>query len=102
MLDLADLTAMMAKVGNSDELLKSWLAWHDTVGPKERNLYIKFVKLANKSAYLGGKYKEVRINVIQVEIYSLMAYLRGPILNRALPAITDAVRTFWLHNHSIT
>ncbi|KAM7313925.1 angiotensin-converting enzyme-like [Ixodes scapularis] len=49
-----NLTAIMAKVGNYTELQEAWTAWHDTVGRKERGLYIPFVQLLNKTATLNG------------------------------------------------
>lgn len=49
-----DLTVIMAKVGNYAELQEAWVAWHNSVGRKERELYIPFVQLLNKSATLNG------------------------------------------------
>uniref|UniRef100_A0A0K8R3C7 Angiotensin-converting enzyme n=1 Tax=Ixodes ricinus TaxID=34613 RepID=A0A0K8R3C7_IXORI len=49
-----NLTAIMAKVGNYTELRDAWTAWHDTVGREERELYIPFVQLLNKTATLNG------------------------------------------------
>ncbi|CAN7982504.1 unnamed protein product, partial [Ixodes hexagonus] len=49
-----DLTTIMAKVGNYEELKEGWTAWHNTVGRIERNVYIPAVKLLNKSAFLNG------------------------------------------------
>ncbi|KAG0418266.1 hypothetical protein HPB47_005021 [Ixodes persulcatus] len=48
------LTVIMAKVGNYAELQEAWVAWHNSVGRKERELYIPFVQLLNKSATLNG------------------------------------------------
>lgn len=58
----------MYNVGNSDKRLEAWSAWHDTVGPRQRDMYVEFVKLANKSAYLGGEYKEAPTNAVQVVV----------------------------------
>ncbi|CAN8014617.1 unnamed protein product, partial [Ixodes persulcatus] len=44
----------MAKVGNYAELQEAWVAWHNSVGRKERELYIPFVQLLNTSATLNG------------------------------------------------
>ncbi|EEC00439.1 angiotensin-I converting enzyme, putative, partial [Ixodes scapularis] len=49
-----DLTLIMAKVGNYAELQEAWEAWHNSVGRKERELYIPFVQLLNKSATING------------------------------------------------
>lgn len=49
-----DLTTIMAKVGNYEQLKETWTAWHNAVGRRERNLYIPFVRLMNKAAVLNG------------------------------------------------
>jgi peptidyl-dipeptidase A len=49
-LDIDKASAAMQKSRKPDELLGIWTAWHDSVGRAERELFNKFVPLANAGA----------------------------------------------------
>ncbi|XP_018410702.1 PREDICTED: angiotensin-converting enzyme isoform X3 [Nanorana parkeri] len=48
-----DLTALLAKSRDYDELLWAWKGWRDSSGKKMRNLYKRYVELGNKAAVLN-------------------------------------------------
>jgi len=52
--DLDALSKILQKSRKPDELLAAWKGWHDTVGRAERDLYIKYVGLANEGAKAIG------------------------------------------------
>ena len=47
---LSDIDKVLQKTRKPAEALAMWKGWHDTVGRAERDLYIKFVELANAGA----------------------------------------------------
>ncbi|XP_069808556.1 angiotensin-converting enzyme [Dendropsophus ebraccatus] len=49
-----DLTELMAKSRDYDELLFAWKGWRDVSGKQMRNHYTEYVKLGNKAAQLNG------------------------------------------------
>ncbi|XP_068118779.1 angiotensin-converting enzyme isoform X1 [Hyperolius riggenbachi] len=49
-----DLTALLAKSRDYDELLWAWKGWRDSSGKKMREHYKKYVALGNKAAELNG------------------------------------------------
>ncbi|EFN79409.1 Angiotensin-converting enzyme [Harpegnathos saltator] len=49
-----DINKLMAQSTNYDELLYYWHAWHEAVGPKLKNKYLRYVQLANRAAQLNG------------------------------------------------
>ncbi|KAM4622364.1 angiotensin-converting enzyme [Discoglossus pictus] len=49
-----DLTEIMAKSRDYDELLFAWKGWRDSSGKKMRDKFIKYVGLSNKAAQLNG------------------------------------------------
>ncbi|KAM9296895.1 LOW QUALITY PROTEIN: angiotensin-converting enzyme [Gastrophryne carolinensis] len=49
-----DLTALLAKSRDYDELLWAWKGWRDSSGKKMRNLYKRYVELGNKAAVMNG------------------------------------------------
>ncbi|KAG8447001.1 hypothetical protein GDO86_014445 [Hymenochirus boettgeri] len=49
-----DLTEIMAKSQNYDELLFAWKGWRDASGKKMRTNFKKYVQLSNKAAQLNG------------------------------------------------
>jgi peptidyl-dipeptidase A len=56
--DLTALEKVLQKSRKPDELLAVWKGWHDNVGRAERDLFVKFVGLANKGAQ-GVGFKDV-------------------------------------------
>ena len=52
--DLDALSKILQTSRKPDELLAAWKGWHDTVGRAERDLYIKYVGLANEGAKAIG------------------------------------------------
>ncbi|MGE3546740.1 MAG: M2 family metallopeptidase, partial [Kofleriaceae bacterium] len=48
--DLDALSKVLQKSRKPAELLKAWQGWHDTVGRAERDLFVKYVALANAGA----------------------------------------------------
>lgn len=44
----------MAESKDYDELLYYWQAWHEAIGPKLKNKYLRYVQLANLAARLNG------------------------------------------------
>ncbi|XP_075033464.1 angiotensin-converting enzyme [Mixophyes fleayi] len=49
-----DLTELLAKSRDYDELLFAWKGWRDASGKKMRNHYKRYVELGNKAATLNG------------------------------------------------
>ncbi|KAJ1136665.1 hypothetical protein NDU88_003080 [Pleurodeles waltl] len=49
-----DLTEILAKSRNYDELLFAWKGWRDASGKKIRSLFSKYVQLSNKAAVLNN------------------------------------------------
>ncbi|XP_072270719.1 angiotensin-converting enzyme [Pyxicephalus adspersus] len=49
-----DLTALLAKSRDYDELLWAWKGWRDSSGKKMRNHYKRYVELGNEAAVLNG------------------------------------------------
>ncbi|XP_056404141.1 angiotensin-converting enzyme isoform X2 [Hyla sarda] len=49
-----DLTELMAKSRDYDELLFAWKGWRDVSGKLMRNNYVEYVKIGNKAAQLNG------------------------------------------------
>jgi peptidyl-dipeptidase A len=56
--DLDALSKVLQKSRKPDELLAAWKGWHDNVGHAERDLFIKYVGLANEGAR-GVGFKDV-------------------------------------------
>jgi peptidyl-dipeptidase A len=52
--DLDALSKILQKSRKPDELLAAWKGWHDTVGHGERDLFAKYVPLANAGAKAVG------------------------------------------------
>lgn len=50
-----DLTDILAKSQDYDELLFVWKGWRDASGKKMRNNYKRYVELSNKAAVLNGQ-----------------------------------------------
>lgn len=48
------INKIMAESKDYDELLYYWHAWHEAVGPKVKNKYLRYVQLANRAAKLNG------------------------------------------------
>jgi len=44
----------MANSKDYDELLYYWDFWHEAVGPKLKNKYLRYAQLANQAAKLNG------------------------------------------------
>ncbi|MDX2089356.1 MAG: M2 family metallopeptidase [Kofleriaceae bacterium] len=56
--DITALDKVLQKSRKPDELLAVWKGWHDNVGRAERDLFVKFVQLANAGAQ-GVGFKDV-------------------------------------------
>jgi peptidyl-dipeptidase A len=56
--DIEHWSKLLQKERNPDKLLATWKTWHDAVGHKERDLFIKYVDLANAGARAIG-FKDV-------------------------------------------
>jgi peptidyl-dipeptidase A len=52
--DLDALSKVLQTSRKPDEVLAAWKGWHDTVGHAERDLYVKYVGLANEGAKAIG------------------------------------------------
>ena len=52
----ADLTRIMAKSRNYDELLHVWKSWRDVAGKPVRDKYSRFIQLSNEAANRNGKH----------------------------------------------
>ena len=51
-----DLTRIMSKSRDFDELLFTWKAWHDASGQPIREKFNRYVELSNEAASLNGKF----------------------------------------------
>ncbi|OAD61134.1 Angiotensin-converting enzyme, partial [Eufriesea mexicana] len=49
-----DVSKVMAKSKDYDELLYYWHAWHEATGPQLKNKYMRYIQLANQAARLNG------------------------------------------------
>lgn len=49
-----DVSKIMAKSRDYDELVHYWRAWHEAVGPPLKNKYMRYIQLANQAARLNG------------------------------------------------
>jgi len=49
-----DINKIMAQSKDYDELLHYWHAWHEAIGPRIQNKYLRYVQLANRAAKLNG------------------------------------------------
>ncbi|XP_063977804.1 angiotensin-converting enzyme-like [Diachasmimorpha longicaudata] len=49
-----DVSRIMAKSRDYEELLHYWRAWQEAVGPPLKNKYMRYVQLANQAARLNG------------------------------------------------
>ncbi|CAG9818311.1 unnamed protein product [Phaedon cochleariae] len=49
-----DLTNILAKSRNPEELSHVWLQWRNSVGPKCKNLYIDYVNISNEAARMNN------------------------------------------------
>jgi peptidyl-dipeptidase A len=49
-----DLTRIMEKSRNSEELKHVWSEWRDKVGPPSRNTFMRYIDLANQAAIRHG------------------------------------------------
>ncbi|XP_026826891.1 angiotensin-converting enzyme-like isoform X3 [Ooceraea biroi] len=49
-----DINKIMGNSKDYDELLYYWDAWHEAIGPKLKNKYLRYVQLANQAAKLNG------------------------------------------------
>ena len=56
--DIEHWSKLLQKERNPDKLLATWKTWHDEVGHKERDLFVKYVELANAGAR-GIGFKDV-------------------------------------------
>ena len=56
--DIDAASKVLQKSGKPDELLAIWQGWHDSVGRAERDLFVRFVELANAGAR-GVGFKDV-------------------------------------------
>jgi len=56
--DIEHWSKLLQKERNPDKLLATWKTWHDEVGHKERDLFVKYVDLANAGARAIG-FKDV-------------------------------------------
>jgi peptidyl-dipeptidase A len=56
--DIEHWSKLLQKERNPDKLLATWKTWHDEVGHKERDLFAKYVDLANAGARAIG-FKDV-------------------------------------------
>ncbi len=56
--DIEHWSRLLQKERNPDKLLATWKTWHDEVGHKERDLFVKFVELSNAGARAIG-FKDV-------------------------------------------
>jgi len=52
---LADLTRIMAKSKDDNELTYMWQQWHDETGRPLRSKFMRYVELSNEAARLNGK-----------------------------------------------
>ena len=52
-----DLTQLMAKSRDYEELTWAWQGWRDETGKKMKDMYEEFVALQNKAADLNGKHQ---------------------------------------------
>ncbi|MEE6527555.1 hypothetical protein FKM82_029002, partial [Ascaphus truei] len=48
-----DLSEILAKSRDYDELLFAWKGWRDSSGKQIRNKYMRYVELSNKAARLN-------------------------------------------------
>jgi hypothetical protein len=56
---LIELTRILAKSRDYDELLHVWKSWRDRTGKPMRSKYMRFVELTNEAARLNGNIKLV-------------------------------------------
>jgi peptidyl-dipeptidase A len=56
--DIEHWSKLLQKERSPDKLLATWKTWHDAVGHKERDLFVKYVELANAGAR-GIGFKDV-------------------------------------------
>lgn len=52
---VTDLTRIMAKSKDINELTHMWQQWHDETGRPLRSKFIRYVELSNEAARLNGK-----------------------------------------------
>ncbi len=52
---LTDLTRIMAKSKDDNELKYMWQQWHDETGRPLRSKFMRYVELSNEAARLNGK-----------------------------------------------
>ncbi|CAG9763914.1 unnamed protein product [Ceutorhynchus assimilis] len=52
--DLTDAQRFMAQTRDAASLRHTWLQWHDAIGPRVRNKFMRYVDLANQAARLNG------------------------------------------------
>lgn len=125
-----ELTELMAQVGNYDDHLWAWQAWHNGVGRQLRPLYLRYVELSNKQAQLNGyadygdqwrqRYETTELESIVQNLYAqveplykqLHAYVRRQLYNTygadkinlrgTLPAhlLGDMWGRFWVNLNS--
>lgn len=50
----AEISDIMAKSQNYDELVYTWFMWHNSTGPKMKPLFKKYIELSNEAARLNG------------------------------------------------
>src|ERR1043165_7808047 len=56
--DIEYWSKLLQKERNPDKLLATWKTWYDDVGHKERDMFVKYVELANAGAR-GIGFKEI-------------------------------------------
>lgn len=56
---LADLTRIMAKSKDDNELTYMWQQWHEETGRPLRSKFMRYVELSNEAARLNGKLSNI-------------------------------------------
>jgi len=54
----------MANSKDYDELLYYWDSWHEAIGPKLKNKYLRYAQLANQAAKLNGIIIDRECNIL--------------------------------------
>ena len=94
---ILDLTRIMAKSRDLDELAHTWQQWHEVTGRQLRAKFVRYVELSNEGARLNGKCVH---DVVRPSRVSEKSHLRRQTSVRREPLLTHddvSMRTVILH-----